>query len=222
MATEVLQTTDAAGNNVYFAIWNTSGNVFDFNDNTFKALGSATTPYVAATENTGQGGVSESGYRASVNLSNINSTLTVAAYIAEAYRRLGGSPVLTTDVLLAREEMRVSNGTLTIDGSSGQVVCECDISVRTTAGVDADLVAWLERDGQRVVLAAGSCSITVTEKDSGVDQWTVTDAAPNADGVFEMSKNLPAFTSDRIYIVKVSITENGTTWVTYHSFKPIG
>ena len=225
MATEVLQTTDAPSNNVYFALWNTSGNVFDFSDNTFKALGSATTPYVAATENTNQGGVNESGYRASVNLANVNSTPAVAVYIVEAYRRLGGSPALTTDVMLARTEMRVANGTIVAGGGPGDVLTgyavKVGMNVTSTAGDEAQLYAWVEFNGQPVIVS-GTCVFSCYEYGGTVAQWTESGVANNAIGQFETVKATPNFNDDVKYLLQAAITIGSVTITGQEAFPVIG
>lgn len=213
MASSTLISDHASGGNLYLRLFSPSGQWFDFADNTWKTSGTGTTPYRQATYDS-----TEKVYRINtainwVNVWNKGSPLDVTVlWYSNVSPATGDSPV--TDAIV----IPVQFGQI----GRGDIVCECDINILTTAGLVADLVCWLECDGQRIALTAGSAAITLTEKGSGIDQWTVTDAAPNADGVFEMTKTTPAFTSDRIYIAKVAITENGATWTTFHSFKPIG
>lgn len=226
MATEVLQTTDAPGNNVYFTLWDTSGNVFDFADNTFKLLSAPpTTPYVAATENTGQGGVNESGYRASVNLANVNSTPAVAAVIVEACRRLGGSPALTTDLMLARSELRIANGTIATGGGPGDVlsgyVVKVGMNVTATIGDYAQLYAWVEYNGQPVVVD-GTCVFSCFEYGATVAQWTESAVGENIIGQFELLKHLPNFDDDKKYLLRAAITIGSLVITGQDAFPVIG
>lgn len=223
MATEVLQTTDAPSNNVYFALWNTSGNVFDFADNTFKALSAPpTTPYVAATENTGQGGVSESGYRASVNLANVNNTAAAAAYIVEAYRRLGGSPAIATDVLLARGEIRVAGGELVTGGSSGTgYVVKVGMAVTSTAGDLVKVWAWVELHGQPVTLD-GTCVFECFEAGTILDQWSLAAVNENAIGQWEAEVEDPGFADDTKYLLRATITVGAVTLIGQEALPVIG
>lgn len=213
MASSTLICDHPSGADAYARLFNPSGQWFDFADNTFKTSGTGTTPYRAATYDS-----TEKVYRlnSAINWANVwnkGSPLDVTVLWYD-----NATPATADDPITDAIVIPIQFGNI----GCGEVVCECDISVQTTEGLDADLVCWLECDGQRIVLAAGSCTITLSEKGTGVDQWNVTDSSPNADGVFEMTKNLPAFNSDRIYVAKVAIVENGTTWTTYHTFKPIG
>ncbi|TXH10553.1 MAG: hypothetical protein E6R03_15340, partial [Hyphomicrobiaceae bacterium] len=83
--------------NVYAVIHNSAGNVFDFSDNTFKAIGSATTPYAACTEQTSGGGSGKSAYTVTINLALLNKTLDTSRFWITLYERAGGSPAPLTD-----------------------------------------------------------------------------------------------------------------------------
>lgn len=93
MTTEVFLFTGTAATTHRLAIFNSTGQVFDFNDSTFKSLASATTPYTNATERADMGGT-KSGYTASVNLALLNSTTTPIKFFADWYTDTG----LTTRV----------------------------------------------------------------------------------------------------------------------------
>ena len=84
MATERFWFEGTAGTNHYLAVFALSGadvgKVFDFSDNTFKALSAPpTTPYISATEYADLGGA-DSGYSADVDLSLLNSTGTAVRF----------------------------------------------------------------------------------------------------------------------------------------------
>ena len=187
MATEVANTTDAPGNNVYFIVLNTACLVFDFADNTFKLLSAPpTTPYVAATEKTTGGGVNESRYVADINLANINNTPAIGVYIIEAYRRLGESPAIATDLFLGSVEVRVALGNLAAAGSPGTVVngyvLKCAFNVTSTAGNAIECVAWAEFQGNVVALdPADDCAFDLFQFGGSVSALggPTTPIAPN-------------------------------------------
>lgn len=94
----------------------------------------------------------------------------------------------------------------------------------STAGEEFRITAWLERAGDVVVLPSGSCTVDFRENGSGSDLFTLTDSAPNAQGLFELTKTTaspgtPIFTADRLYIASISITDD--TAVTYTSKEPV-
>lgn len=153
---------------VFFRIWDTSGNVFDFNDNTFKAIGSATTPYVAATERTAMGGTGDSAYQAAITLENINNTALAKRYIVKAYTQAGGSPADTDDAI--SEGTIVNGGELTIQaGEIGEqpIVVQAEISVKATAGSTAQVSCWLERAGRLLeVSTLGGTAFTAATSDT--------------------------------------------------------
>lgn len=210
MATEVLKVTDTAGLNIYFVVWNDAGQVFDFSDNSFKALSAPpTTPYVAATEKTDLGGVGISSYRANLNLVNVNPLPSVMVLTIEAYRRAGGSPAITTDVCIGDGELRVAAGSVVAEGSPGDVtsgyVVKVGGNVESTTGDYLQLYAWIELHGQPVVIAGG-CVFAAYANGSTVAQWTESSVANNAIGQFECRKHLPNLTDDNKYLFRATIT----------------
>ena len=78
MATKVFSFDYDAGADLYVRIFGRTGSevgqVYDADDDTFKALGSAATPYLPCTEQTAENGTSYSSYTVAVDLANINST----------------------------------------------------------------------------------------------------------------------------------------------------
>jgi hypothetical protein len=135
--------------NIFFRVWDTSGNVFDFSDNTFKAIGGATTPYVAATERTAMGGTGKSGYQASIDLALLNNTALAKRYILKAYTRAGGSPA-DTDAAIS-EALIIDGGLIVVQaGELGEapVIVQVELSVKSTAGSTGQVSCWLERNGR--------------------------------------------------------------------------
>lgn len=202
-----------SGANIYVRLWNDSHQVFDFNDNTFKAIGSATTPQRLCTYNS-----SEKLYRTdtAINWASVWNNGTPYNVTVLAYNNV--TPSSSDTAVTVPNQLQVQFGQV----GEQAIVCGCDATFTTTAGTELRLFAWLERGGQLVVLASGSCSIVVREHGSGIDLFTVADAAPNAAGVFELTKATPGFTADRVYTALVTITENSTTWTTAHTLPVFG
>lgn len=230
MATESLQITDVAGGNVYFSIWKSAAaEVFDFDDNTFKALGSAVEPFVAATEVSGRGGVGDSGYHAGVDLADINNTPAIAVYVVEAYRRLGGSPALTTDLLLSTGELRIAAGSLVASGSPGDVVSgyvvKCCMALTSTEGDEVQLWAWVEKNGVPITLDAGDeCSFDCFEHTSGLSQFSgpTTAVNPSAVNLFEDVFTPTEFADNTGYTLQATAVIGGVTIVGQESFPCVG
>jgi hypothetical protein len=216
MSTEVLRITDAPGNAVFFVVWNAAGQVLDQADNTFRALGSATTPGLAASENTNKGGVLESAYEASQNLAYLNSTPAILAFNIEAYRRAGGTVNLANDLLLDSQEFRVAASVLT-EGSIGEVIhgytVRCGFNVTSTAGTTLQLYAILEKDGKPVTLAGTeTCVFTCYEFTETLVKFPSPAAVtPTANGQFETTVTNPALVDDTEYILKATITIGAVT-----------
>lgn len=203
----------ASGSNVYIRLWNDSHEVFDFNDNTFKAIGSATTPHRLCTYNS-----SEKLYRTNTAIDwevvwNKGSPyrVTVLAYD-------NATPASSDVAITVPNQLIVQFGQI----GEKEIVCGLDAVFTSTAGTELRLLSWLERGGQTIPLAAGSCTVTVREHGAGVDLFTVTDAAPNAAGHFELTQSSPGFTADRVYRALVVIAENSTTWTTTHTLPVFG
>jgi len=128
MATEVFQFTGVAGTTHYLAIFNSSGQVLDFADNTFKALSGATTPRVTATERTDMGGA-KSGFTASVDLANVNSTSTVTKYFADWYTDTGLTTCVSNTI-----EFAVASSALVVLGQNVSTVIGAVGSVTGAVG----------------------------------------------------------------------------------------
>jgi hypothetical protein len=93
------------------------------------------------------------------------------------------------------------------DLTAGTVV-RFGAALTSTAGVEVRGCAYLERDGNVVVLPSGSCTVAFREHGAGADLFSVTDSAPNAQGIFEVTQATPGFTSDRLYLVTATITDD--------------
>ena len=214
MATETLMITDAPTQAVFFVVRNSAGNVLDHADNTFKSLGSATTPGLAATENSAFGGVNESAYASSLNLAYVNNTPAIGIYFVEAYRRAGASVNLANDLLLDTQELRVVGGSLVTSGSSGEVpsgyVVKVGANVTSTLGDELQLYARVELNGKPVVLD-GTCIFSAYEYGSTVAQWTESPVGEDSLGRFECLKANPNLQDDVNYYIQAVITVGGVT-----------
>lgn len=214
MATDVLEAYAEPSADIYFRIRNAAGLWFDFDDDTFKAWASATTPYIVATESALHGGTAEHCYRASLDLALVNSTPDPVLVTVEACDN--ATPALADDRIAEPAELLIQSGRL---AGGDELVAMCDGGFTSSAGTEYRMLAWLEQNGQKLALAAGSCSITIREHGAGADLFTITDAAPNAAGVFELTKSSPGFTDDRVYAAHVTITVNSIAYTTTHGLQ---
>lgn len=221
MASETFSFEHTAAANIYFRIFNMSGQVFDFNDNTFKSLAAATTPYVTATEKADMGGTGRSGYVATINLTNVNNTGAANRYELKAYDNAapadGDNPV--SDAL----PFTVKFGKL---GERPWAV-QFEVNVKSTAGSTAQLSVWLEYDGEKIdidtVDATCSGNISMREHGAGADLFSKALAVGDLTlDVFQVEQASPNFVDDREYNCVVSVTENGTTHTTEHSAVVVG
>lgn len=244
MSIEPLSGNDFAGNKNDFAVWNRASPplVLDFGGdpvNTFRALGSATAPSLATTEQTVRGGGTESAFTAELDLALLNPGPTVQSFIIAQYRRLGTPSAIATDLELDSGEIRVANGMRVADDTPlgsipGAVLC-FDCSVKSTEGIAAQLTAWLESGSQIVALPAdATCTVTCREHGAGADVLTF---SVNDDGdgpsagsgltVFEIELNaeeesVSIFTDDRMYIFVVTIVASGVTYSRTFTLPVIG
>lgn len=225
MATEILNITYAPAVNVFYVVRNPlNDQVLDHSDATFKALGSATTPGLAATEKSAFGGVGESGYQASLDLDDVNATPTVMQFLIEAYIRAGGSVNLANDTLLDTGEICVASGSR-VSASPGSVapgyVVRVGMNVTATDGSNVQLYAWVERDGQPVTVD-GECLFECYAYGGTVAQWEVDSVTENAIGQYEATRALPNFTNNTKYLLRATITVGTTELVGQWDLPVIG
>lgn len=215
MATKRLRIEAAAGINVYFVVWRSSDNyVFDFSDDTYKAIGSATTPGLAATENTNEGGGGRSHYWADLDLSRLGT----AEVIIQPYQRSGGSPAPLTDLTLSDPlPVSVSFGLL------GAV-----LGGRLTPALRRELNRFdasftLTADGQPVDLTGWDVTLTIrgiqsVEGDEEANWFPDLEGTITAEGRAEFLRTSPGFTGDRGYTALVTLTNGSTTFTIEDSF----
>lgn len=208
MATKQLRIEDTAGVNNYFTVWRSSDNlIFDFNDNTFKAIGSATTPYLAATENTNTGGTGRSHYTASLNLALLGS---VDAFV-QAYRRSGGTPAPLTDATIEDPfpiEVRA--------GSEGGAIGGRINAVYKRGLNEFEALFTLTLNGAPISLSGATGTLTVRDALGNDVFAALTGSLIEHDtdaGFYRMkwTQSAPGFTGDRAYDLRAVITLGSVT-----------
>lgn len=223
MATKRAHYTATTGWTVYAAVFRLSdGKVFDWNDNTWKVLASATTPAVAMSSLANLGG-GLSVFACSINLTTVNNTTTPLDLIVIAFHQAGGSPDPDTadDALGECDSITVASGDIVAsDGPLGtgfQVVSVTDTT--TTSGDNSHIkVQLLDANGQLIDLSVAdptaTCAIDV-QRDGVHTQFTLSTGdvgAPNANGWFEADMENPDWQTDCGYTVIATIVTGGKTY----------
>ena len=118
----------------------------------------------------------------------------------------------TTDSLeAARNNVGTAGAGLT---ATDVMECRLGFAFTSSAGTEARFIAWLQNNGQKVVLPSGTCAIAIREEGAGSDLFSASAAAPEADGTFAIEQASPGFTADRIYKATVTIVDDAAaTWV---------
>ena len=103
----------------------------------------------------------------------------------------------------------------------------CDLSVKSTEGLVAQLMVWVTVAGRLVPVASldasASCSVVVSEHDSGATLFTAAGVAGDLHSSrFEYEQASPGFTDDRQYSAVASVTLNSQTFSTTHNNIVIG
>lgn len=221
MATKVFSFAYDAGANVYVRIFGRTGSevgqVFDDNDDTFKSLATATTPYLTCTEQTAEDGTSYSVYTVSVDLANINSTLAAKDYVIKAYDN--ASPA-DADVAISEElgfTVHASRYgeqpiTVTVEG--------CNTS---SAGSEVRYLIRLYVNGEFYSLANAATGVLTVREQGGTDLFTSGTINPvTGAGYFEYDKTTPSFTDDRLYEHEMVITESSVSVTRYVDWPVFG
>jgi len=201
-----------ASKNCYAAIYNAAGDVFDFSDNTFKAIASATTPFATMTEQTSGGGSGQSTYAVTVNLALLNKTLETVRYGITFYERLGGSPAPLTDTAwLYRTSFSVQAAEIGED----ELGVEVATAFTSTAGTTLRGILTITRNGKPLNVytldSTATCTVTAREHGAGSDLFTSSAATVSSTGDFQFSQSSPGYTTDRVYQHTVAVTCAGTT-----------
>jgi hypothetical protein len=223
MATQLIRRMHDAGVHVYFCINNAAAQFLDFADGTFKALGSATTPYLAATEHAGGAGAGKSYYDATLDLDVVHPGVTPLPITITAFERAGGTPAPATDEAISQPAGEsIQRGDVIIVPVEPQF----RICVKTTAGTAIQVETWLEAGGAPVPLfdldPAATCVATIYLFGTGIPVITIdVDFTLNARGIFEAEYANPNFTADRLYDVDLTITSLGVDYSSRRSFTAV-
>jgi hypothetical protein len=187
MATVPVRTNFEASKNVYGVVWNEAGNVLDFSDSTFKALGSATTPTFVLTEQSTRGGGQLSGYAASLDLAKLNKSLSPKRFSLSLYERAGGSPNVSTDRMLIESELVI------VAAEEGDVPITVELvgTNTTTQGSEIRYLATVKRNGRRLDVYAldnaATLALSAREHGNGANQFSAAAVTVRSDGDFEVT-----------------------------------
>jgi len=226
MALETVDLVYTTGEYLYFRVVRSAdGKVLDFADNTFKTLATTATMHAQMTEVASVGG-GESLFSASLDLADINDTMTPVLVSVVVYLREGGSIVLADDEHLSESSLTVVNGELLqVLGSEQIYTVDLTTNYTTTLGTSMHFTAELKRrDGRSVDLAtvdpAATCEIEVTmdadategERVAVFSLDTTDCGAVNTDSQFEVEYADPGLTSNRGFKAKAIITTGGVAY----------
>jgi len=198
--------------NIYAVITNAAGSVLDFNDNTFKALGSATTPTVALTEQTGGGGSGKSNYIYSLDLSRLNKSLATVRYWITFYERAGGSAAPLTDTAI---NYRTPFSVQAAEFGEDELDIEfCPVYTTISGTPTMRGIVTILRNGKPIDVYAldtsATCTVTAREHGAGVDLYASSAATVTSQGDFNVSQASPGYTADRAYQHTIAATVSGT------------
>lgn len=215
---------DASGLNKYVTVTDPVLNqVFDWSDNTWKALGSATTPGVACSV-ASLGATSL--YHAVIALATISPNMTPRDIVVTMYTRAGGSPAPTTDTAsVLNWPLRVCAGQQ-VPNDPASVPFEVDVTANltTTLGTSMHLTAELVRNGKTIALdtldPSATCSIVVTQDattsaGARVAQFSMSTGdvgSTNVSHRFEAEFASPGLASNRGFTAVATITAGGVTY----------
>lgn len=139
MTTERFSFTGTAGTNHYLAIFNAAGQIFDWSDNTFKALSAPpTTKATAGTEQADLGGTSKSAFIKDVDLSLLNNTTTPAKFRADWYTDNAATALVSNT-----QEFTVCKAELWDPVSDARLLSYVQLLARKDAAAETDNAAAL-------------------------------------------------------------------------------
>lgn len=161
--------------------------------------------------------------QAETNCTAFQATLTKTGAVS---RSVGGFTRLATPAVNVTQvggQTASATGAVDFDdlgtaaGGAARYAGRCEVSVKSTAGLAAQVSVWLEADGVKVALSGSSpdasATVAVREHGSGTDLFTLALAAADlANDVFEAEQASPGFTDDRQYEAEVTIDYDGTTY----------
>lgn len=200
-----------------------SGNVFDWSNNTWVALGSATTPTKAMSEvDLGLG----KNFYTDVDLSLLCANSTPRNVIVTMFQRAGSTPAISTDAQKSASFKTICCG-YDVSGATGPNAFEVDVTINltNTQGNSCHITAELRKNGKTVPLATldsgATCALSVsmdasTTGGNRASQFTVntsTVGAANTDSRFEVTYSNPGFAANRSFTCVATIVTGGVTYV---------
>lgn len=221
MATKVFSFDYDAGADLYVRIFGRTGSevgqVYDADDDTFKALGSAATPYLPCTEQTAENGTSYSSYTVAVDLANINSTLALKDYVIRAYDN--ATPAATDVAVGAKQEFSVQASRY----GQQDITTSVKGCFTSSAGDEVKYLIRLYVNGEFYELANAATGVLTVREQGGTDLFTSGSINPVTDaGYFEYDKSTPGFTDDRLYEHEIVITESSVAVTRYVDWQVFG
>lgn len=213
MTTQKISQQYDAGAHLYVTAFNSSGQVFDYNTNTWVAISlPPVNPFLSVTERTGTGGTGESDFWATVDLGLLNPSATQVDVRLKFFERAGGSNSLSADTVIGVADVSIVSG-----GQVNVGFTECVLTPSYRAGSDTlYFVAQLRVNGLPVTLAGGdTCTIIVRQINpvAGSNLFTVGPVNPDANGEFTLSKVNPNLNADTsIYRGLVTMVVGSVTY----------
>lgn len=224
MSSEQLAVHFDESRTLYAAIFNEDGEVFDFDSDTFVALGlPPVDPYWPLEENVGTGGSGFSQYWFAdpLDLARINPSATAMAVRINVFDQAGGSEDLAADTVIQVSDLTIKGGELVGSGGAG-MQCLFEPIYRPNDDTMKFTVA-LELNGEAIELdVAASCAIVIRQVNpvTGANLFSVSVSAPDANGHFTLSKLAPNLSGDTsTYRAIITIVNDGVTY-TFTKFFP--
>lgn len=213
----------ATGQTIYVCVFNRDGQVFDFDDNTWKEPDVAVDPYIDAPALPNTGGADFCDYLAEIDLGVISPGPEVLFVRPKAFVRQGGSNDLLTDEAIYQDAAWCVFGRSYRDDPRVECVFK-GVNRRDTDPESYQCSVGMISAGQHMDLAAlapdAECEVVIRQIGSGADHFTLTATAPAASGRFEMTRNSPNFTANRGYYATITISAG--SWTFSKTFSAFG
>lgn len=220
-----LQLKYDAGANIYCRLFNSQWQAFDFDDDTFKALASGTTPQIAATEVAAALGTGQSGYYVDLTPADIHAG-TVEPFLAFFYDN--ASPAITDNPVVNPIEFHLEAG-LETDPWGAYWTLEPEINMKSTDGSAAQLALRLLRNGVPFAIddldASPTATVTVREHGASAATLKFTKSFTSADlvaGILEGEVSSPGLVGDRQHDVRATLTAGDFSFSAGHQQHSFG
>jgi len=197
MATEslILEEYDP-GVTVYPFVGNAAGQVYDFDDDTWKAAGSVVDPVPGTVTELALPGNDQSRYSVGLDLALINPSLTLTTYWIFWRRQLGAAVNLAID-----EPIAVNSHVIRCSRLNPSLTLHHRPNLMQDQSPEvASFWVWLEADGQKLdineLTPTPGIVIDIRKEGAGSDLFQATAASPNAAGEFYVTYNTPGYGED--------------------------